>query len=73
MLKTIGMQYLVRLLRISRLMMPEMQCNSESSVDNLIGKYSIITLSGSSLRKGGGLNFRCASVKSRGLIEALNS
>jgi hypothetical protein len=28
---------------------------------------------GSSLEEGGGLDFRCASLKSRGLIEALNS
>ena len=30
-------------------------------------------LLGNSVKEGGGLNFRCTSVKSRGLIEALNS
>jgi hypothetical protein len=53
--------------------MPEAQGKSKSLVGNSVGNYSIIMHSGSSLRKGGGLNFRCASVKSRGLIEALNS
>ena len=51
-------------------MMPGMQYKPTrlAKMNRLIA-CSVSMLSGSSLRKGGGLNFRCASVKSRGLMK----
>jgi hypothetical protein len=54
-------------------MLPETQCKLTALAMNLIGRWHarFFLLSGSSPTKGGGLNFRCASVTSYGLIEAL--
>jgi hypothetical protein len=55
-------------------MMPEMQDKPMwLATMNRLKAVRFSLFLGSSLEEGGGLNFRCASVKSRGLIEALNS